>query len=228
MSDHGIETSGLFKKHRERRGVPGMSRPVRKGPICALLGAFLCAAALTGCSAAMQSVADTTDALLNGLADGTDTVLNDLADETDKALHSLADADNGQLKDSVLGAYHALVDGTGAAVLTPESQLKGQRAKGADDYTGSYRADYQDFTGTEFLFGGTTVEREAGGTVELTCSLAVESGGAAVFLLSGAEDPAVLLSGSGSYTGSVTVDGGSTYIGVWGDHATGTVSVEVK
>lgn len=228
MSDHGIETSGLAKKHRERRGVSGMSLPVRKGRLCVLLAAFLCAAGLTGCTAALQSAADTTDALLNGLADGADTVLNDLADETDKALRSLADADNGQLKDSVLGAYHTLVGEAGAAVLTPENQLKGQRVKGDDDYTGSYRADYQDFTGTEFLFGGTAVEREAGGTVELTCSLTLESGKAAVFLLSGAEDPAVLLSGSGSYTGSVTVDGGSAYIGVWGDHAAGTVSVEAK
>lgn len=194
----------------------------------ALLGVVLCAAGLTGCSTALQSAADGTDALLNELADGIDAVLNDLADETDEALSSLADVDNGQVKDSVLGAYQTLVDGAGAAVLTPESQLKGQLAKGGDDYTGSYRADYQDFTGTEFLFGGTTVEREAGGTVELTCSLDLESGEAAVFLLSGAEDPAVLLSGSGSYAGSVTVDGASTYIGVWGDHAAGTVSVEAK
>ena len=31
-----------------------------------------------------------------------------------------------------------------------------------DDYTGTYEANYEDFSGTELLFGGTTLDRAPG------------------------------------------------------------------
>ena len=78
---------------------------------------------------------------------------------------------NEQLKDTILETYDALIGGAGTAVLTPERSLEGRLTRGEDDYTGSYRASYTEFTGTEVLFGGTTLKREEGGTLELTCSL---------------------------------------------------------
>ena len=162
--------------------------------ICTVICALLCVGSLSGCSAALQSLADGTDDMLNGLADATDSVMNDLADGADQAL----------------------------------SFLQGHREKGVDDYTGAYKATYTDFAGTELLFGGTTLKREAGNTIRINCSLSLESGEAAVFLCSGAEDPVILLSESGEYDDTVEVDGTSTYVGVWGDHADGTVSVEIE
>ena len=192
------------------------------------IAALLCACSLSGCSTAIQSLADGTDAILNGLAGGTDIVLNGLADGTGQMLDSLTKADDGRLKDRLLEAYGALLDEAGSTVLTPESRLKGRLKKGGDDYTGSYEADYSDFTGTELLFGGTTLEREGGSTLSIRCTLSLENGSAAVFLRSGSDDPVVLLSESGAYTGTVEADGASTYIGVWGDHADGSVSIEIK
>ena len=192
------------------------------------IAALLCACSLSGCSTAIQSLADGTDAILNGLADGTDIVLNGLADGTGQMLDSLTKADDGRLKDRLLEAYGALLDEAGSTVLTPESRLKGRLKKGGDDYTGSYEADYSDFTGTELLFGGTTLEREGGSALNITCTLSLENGSAAVFLRSGSDDPVVLLSESGAYTGTVEADGASTYIGVWGDHVDGSVSIEIK
>ncbi len=154
--------------------------------------------------------------------------MNGLAGGTDQALDSLSEIDDGQLKDTVLEAYRALVDEAGAAALTPEGKLKGDLTKGSDDYTGSYEAAYSDFTGTELLFSGTTLEREGGGTLSIACSLSLEDGEAMIFLRSGAEDPVILLSESGDYTGTVEVDGTSTYIGVWGSHADGTVTIEMQ
>ncbi len=192
------------------------------------IAALLCACSLSGCSTAIQSLADGTDAILNGLADGTDIVLNGLADGTGQMLDSLTKADDGRLKDRLLEAYGALLDEAGSTVLTPESRLKGRLKKGGDDYTDSYEADYSDFTGTELLFGGTTLEREGGSTLSIRCTLSLENGSAAVFLRSGSDDPVVLLSESGAYTGTVEADGASTYIGVWGDHVDGSVSIEIK
>ena len=99
--------------------------------------------------------------------------------------------------------------------------------KNAFDIEG-YEATYSEFTGTEILFGGTTLERGAGSTIHITCSLSLESGEAAVFLRSGADDPVILLSESGEYDGTVEVDGTSTYIGVWGNQTDGTVSIEIE
>lgn len=187
------------------------------GKICALLCAIFCIGSLSGCSTAMQSLADGTDAVLNGLADGADQALGDLSE-----------VDDGQAKDSILEAFGKLVDDAGTAALTPQSKLQGHKENGADDYTGSYEATYSNLTGTEILFGGTTLEREAGSTIHITCSLSLENGEAAVFLRSGADDPTILLSESGEYDGTVEVDGTSTYIGVWGDQADGTVSIEIE
>ena len=188
-----------------------------KGKICVFLCALLCVVSLSGCSTVMQSLADGTDAVLNGLADGADQALGDLSE-----------ADDGQAKDSILEAFGKLVDDAGTAALTPQSKLQGHKENGADDYTGSYEATYSNLTGTEILFGGTTLEREAGSTIHITCSLSLENGEAAVFLRSGADDPTILLSESGEYDGTIEVDGTSTYIGVWGDQAEGTVSIEIE
>ena len=189
---------------------------------------LLCALLLSGCSGMMQALADGTDAVLNGLAEGTDQVAGGLADMTDAALGAAADATDDSVKDALVDAYGSLVDTAGSWALMPDRSLQGERVPGEDDYTGTYAADYDDFSGTELLFGGTTLDREAGNTVELSCSLDIETGEAAVFLYSGSEDPVILLSKSGDYESTLTVGGGSTYIGVWGEGASGSISIQIE
>ena len=189
---------------------------------------LLCALLLSGCSGVLQSLADGTDAVLGGLAEGTDQVTGALADMTDAALGAAADATDDSVKDTLVGAYGSLVDAAGSWALTPDRSLEGERVRGEDDYTGTYEANYEDFSGTELLFGGTTLDREAGNTVELSCSLNIEEGEIAVFLCSGSEDPVILLSESGDYSSTIEVGGGSTYIGVWGEEANGSVSIQIE
>ena len=131
---------------------------------------LLCALLLSGCSGMMQSLADGTDAVLGGLAEGTDRVAGALADMTDAALGAAADATGDSVKDALVGAYGSLMDAAGSWALTPDRSLQGDRVRGEDDYTGTYEAGYEDFSGTELLFGGTTLDREAGNTVDLSCS----------------------------------------------------------
>ena len=203
-------------------------RKTRKRCAPLLTCGLFCALLLSGCSSMMQSVADGTDAVLNGLAEGADQIAGALADMTDAALDAAADATDDSVKDAILDAYSSLVDTVGSWALTPEGSLKGERIPGEDDYTGTYAADYEDFSGTELLFGGTTLDREAGDTVEVTCSLTVEEGEAAVFLCSGAEEPVLLLSESGDYSGTIEVGSGSVYLGVWGEGLTGSVSIQIE
>ena len=200
----------------------------RKRWVPLLTCGLLCALLLSGCSGVLQSLADGTDAVLGGLAEGTDQVTGALADMTDAALDAAADATDDSVKDAILDAYSSLMDTAGSWALTPDRSLQGERVRGEDDYTGTYAADYEDFSGTELLFGGTTLNREAGNTVELSCSLNIEEGEIAVFLCSGSEDPVILLSESGDYSSTIEVGGGSTYIGVWGEGANGSVSIQIE
>ena len=189
---------------------------------------LLCALLMSGCSGMLQSLADGTDAVLGGLANGADQVTGALADMTDAALGAAADATDDSVKDAILDAYSSLVDTVGSWALTLEGSLQGERVPGEDDYTGTYAADYDDFSGTELLFGGTTLDREAGNMVELTCSLDIEEGEAAIFLCSGSEEPVLLLSESGDYSGTIEVGGGSVYLGVWAVGVTGSVSIQIE
>ena len=166
--------------------------------------------------------------MLGGLANGADQVTGALADMTDTVLGAAADATDDSVKDAILDAYSSLMDTAGSWALTPNRSLQGERVRGEDDYTGTYAADYEDFSGTELLFGGTTLDREAGDTVEVTCSLTVEEGEAAIFLNSGSEDPVILLSESGDYSSTIEVGGGSIYLGVWGEGVTGSVSIQIE
>ena len=188
---------------------------------------LLCALLLSGCSGMMQALADGTDTVLGGLAEGTDRVTGALADLTDNAMEAAAGATDDSVKDAILDAYGSLVDAAGSLALTPDRSLQGVRVRGEDDYTGTYEAGYEDFSGTELLFGGTTLDREAGNTVDLSCSLDIEEGEAVVFLCSGSDDPVILLSESGDYASTIKVGGGSTYIGVWGEGVTGGVFIQI-
>ena len=203
-----------MKEHR-KRWVPLLT--------CGLL----CALLLSGCSDVLQSLADGTDAVLGGLAEGTDRIAGALADGTDAVLGAAAYATDDSVKDAILDAYGSLIDAAGALALTPDRSLQGERVRGEDGYTRTYEAGYEDFSGTELLFGGTTLDRAAGSTVEISCSLHIEEGEAAVFLCSGGEDPVVLLSESGDYASTIEVGGRSTYIGVWGEEANGSVSIQI-
>ena len=200
----------------------------RKRWVPLLTCGLLCALLLSGCSGMMQALADGTDTVLGGLAEGTDRIAGALADMTDAALGAAADATDDSVKDAILNAYDSLVDAAGALALTPDRSLQGERVRDEDDYTGTYEANYEDFSGTELLFGGTTLDRAAGNTVELSCSLDIEEGEAAVFLCSGSDDPVILLSGSGDYSSTIEVGGGSTYIGVWGEEANGSASIQIE
>ena len=42
-----------------------------------------------------------------------------------------------------------------------------------DEYTGTYTADYENFSDTAYLFGGTSIKREAGKELSIDCTLEV-------------------------------------------------------
>ena len=75
-------------------------------------------------------------------------------------------------------------------------------------YTGSYTANYEDFSDTEYLFGGTSIKREAGKDLSIDCALAVTDGTAKVFWISEADEEVTLLETTGTYSDTITLPEG--------------------
>ena len=134
----------------------------------------------------------------------------------------------GCSKDEILDQYNNVVQLAGNATLTRDLSLKGKRMYGDDHYTGTYVADYKDFSKTEYLFGGTSIERENGKDISVSCDLEITEGTAQVFWVSGSDDPVILLEATGSYSETITLPEGGNYIGVIGNNFTGHLEMNIE
>ena len=130
-------------------------------------------------------------------------------------------------KDFILDGYNDFLHQASQYALTDEKDLTGDREEGADTYTGSYTAEYDGFSGTEYLFGGTGLERENGNELAVTYELTVESGSAELswrdknnlYTLTETE-------GNGSYP--VTLTAGDNYLVFEGEEFHGILHVTVE
>ena len=134
----------------------------------------------------------------------------------------------GCSKDEILDQYNNVVQLAGNATLTRDLSLKGKRMYGDDHYTGTYVADYKDFSKTEYLFGGTSIERENGKDISVSCDLEITEGTAQVFWISGSDDPVILLEATDSYSETITLPEGGNYIGITGNNFTGHLEMKIE
>ena len=135
---------------------------------------------------------------------------------------------SGCSKDEILGHYNNVIQSVGNVELTDNLSLKGTRIYGVDHYTGTYVADYHDFSNTEYLFGGTSIDREAGKDISVTCTLEITNGTAKVFWISGSDDPVVLIETDGTYSDTITLPDGGNYIGIECDEFTGSIDLSIE
>lgn len=108
-------------------------------------------------------------------------------------------------KENILQVYNQTLQTVGSQGLTGEQQLVGERCFGSDPYVGRYAVVYQEFSGEEVLFGGTGLYRETGNEVGVDCSIVVDAGIVRLIWRSGTEEDIVLLEGSGTYHGTLTL-----------------------
>ena len=134
----------------------------------------------------------------------------------------------GCSKDEILNHYNNIVQSAGSIELTGKSSLQWEKEKGIDDYTGSYTANYEDFSDTEYLFGGTSIKREAGKDLSIDCALEVTEGTAKVFWISGADEAVTLLETTGTYSDTITLPEGGNYIGIECENFTGSIELNME
>ena len=135
---------------------------------------------------------------------------------------------SGCTKDEVLNQYNNIVQSAGSIALTGNSSLQGTKEKGIDDYTGNYTADYEDFSDTEYLFGGTSIKREAGKELSIDCTLEITEGAAKVFWISGSDEAVTLIEATGTYSDTITLPDGGNYIGIECKNFTGNIELNIE
>lgn len=139
----------------------------------------------------------------------------------------LAVAAAGCTKEDVAEGYNQMLHSVSQYALTSERKLEGRKTGGADCYTGSYTAEYTDFSGTEYLFGGTGLERELGNQLEVTYELTARSGSVKLYWVQGTEELLIAEdSGQGSWT--ISLQSGDNYLAVQGDDFDGTLEVTIQ
>ncbi|RRD96274.1 hypothetical protein EII17_01795 [Clostridiales bacterium COT073_COT-073] len=131
-------------------------------------------------------------------------------------------------KDEILDNYNSVLQTAGDIQLIGNASLVGKREYGIDHYTGSYKADYNKFSGEEILFGGTSIEREAGKKITLSCDLEIKEGVAQLLLISGSDKPQILHEVSGTYEEIITLPDGSNYIQIYGQDFTGNIILNIE
>ena len=134
----------------------------------------------------------------------------------------------GCSKDEILNHYNNIVQSAGSIELTGKSSLQGEKEKGIDDYTGTYTADYANFSGTEYLFGGTSRKREAGKELSIDCTLEIAEGTAKVFGISGSDEAVTLIEATGTYSDTITLPDGGNYIGIECENFTGNIELNIE
>ena len=131
-------------------------------------------------------------------------------------------------KDEILDHYNNIVQSAGTIELTGKLSLEGTKEKGIDDYTGTYTADYENFSDTEYVFGGTSIKREAGKELSIDCTLEVTEGTAKVFWISGSDEAVTLIEATGTYSDTITLPGGGNYIGIECESFTGSIELNIE
>ena len=113
----------------------------------------------------------------------------------------------------------------GETRLTKDAKLAGQRQTGSDDYTGTYRAECEDKTGREVLFGGGSIRRRE---LKVSGTLKTQSGNATVQIKTGKDTTQLTPNEDGTFETTVSLTTGGSYVVVVYDHFVGEVEVSVE
>ncbi len=127
-------------------------------------------------------------------------------------------------KNAMLSAYEHVIQFAGQFRLTPAIRLQGVRSFGESRILGAYRAEYEAFDGTEYLFGDTSIHAR---NVTIAADIAAQDGECTLFLLSGSEPAQVLCEGGGDFSDTLELPAGGCYIGFTGERFTGKLEIEL-
>lgn len=141
-----------------------------------------------------------------------------------------------ELKEGIKDEFNDWVGSISKYSITKDWDLTGKRELGVDDYVGNYEAEYHQFHGKEYIFGGTLVDREKGNALKATYSLNIQSGTVTLYWLSSMEDHIIsgekevhkITEENGNGVYDFTMPAGDNFIVLKGDNFTGSLSLKVE
>lgn len=159
---------------------------------------------------------------------GCDNIYQALSDGTQEVMRRVSNTVGDTPKNAALSILEKFNEIGGNSILTSKNSLQGKRIQGEDNYVGTYTAQYDEFSGTEYLFGGTDIERENGNNLQVEIKLKISNGTAKIFWTKGNEKPIILMENNGRCEKKIVLKGGSNYIGIECNKCTGYVEVQIE
>lgn len=130
-------------------------------------------------------------------------------------------------KDEIINAYNTFLQNFCGAGLSKDKDIEGKRVFGTDKYVGTYKAEYDNVTSEETIFGGTTLYRENGDHVKLKIKIEKESGNINVIAKLGTNE-INLISDTGEYEDNIYVEGESYYLTIKLDNFKGNIDINAE
>lgn len=134
----------------------------------------------------------------------------------------------GCSKEEIIEHYNQALQVAGDNGLTENKELQGKRKLGIDSYVGTYKADYDSFSGEEVLFGGTALERDAGNEIEISCDTDITDGTLKLILKTGSDEPQILCDTLQSYSDTIELSSASNYIVIEAENFTGSFNLIIQ
>ncbi|WP_066187971.1 hypothetical protein [Gracilibacillus timonensis] len=116
----------------------------------------------------------------------------------------------------------------GDDALTSDRSLKGERTFEEGKYTGTYQATYQQFSQSENLFGGASLDQEADGTLTITFQADIQHGEVRIYWNTVDSGKKVLFDEAGEHTTTIDLNSGWEYLSIEGENLDGEVQLEVE
>lgn len=133
----------------------------------------------------------------------------------------------GNLKDNLIDGWDSWMQSYSKHALTKEKDLQGKKEDGVDTHTGTYTATYDGFNGKEFIFGGTSLERDNGNCLQVTYKLSIIEGTAELNWITG-NDEYTIVNDSSENTKEYTISPGDNYIVLKGENFSGSLELTVE
>ena len=130
-------------------------------------------------------------------------------------------------KDSAMNTYNNFLQDVSSLGITSDNKIQGERTFGIDEYVGTYKANYNNITKEETIFGGTALDRENGNTIKLKIKVDKQNGDIEIINKLGTENE-ILINDTGEIEKTIDVKEKSYYLIIKTNNFTGNVDIVSK
>ena len=137
---------------------------------------------------------------------------------------SIAASDWDFTKDEFINTYNTFLQSFDFAGISKDKDLKGERNFGVDKYVGTYKAEYDNITSEENIFGGTALNRKNGDHIRLKIKVEKQSGDINVIAKLGNNEKN-LINDSGEYDDNIYIENMSYYVAIKLENFKGNIDI---